>query len=769
MAEAEPSAPPRTTAIPAAIPTTIGPRGGYVHDEPWRPGEAERLGRRGFAQRIARTVAARQDPAGLVLALYGAWGDGKTSVLRMVKEDLAATPDVVVIDFNPWRFRDADHLVEMFFNTLAERLGAAVTLRTSGEAVGDALRRYGRVLKGIPLVGDAAGEAAEAVGARIGEPSLETIRERVEEGIRAAGVRPVIFIDDVDRLDGAEIRAVVRLVKLTAGFERTTYVLAFDPDVVAAALAAAVGGAAPSDGRRYLEKIVQVPLQLPAADQDTLFDLTMEHLADALRDVDAPFPDGEQQAFVRYVQPLFRARPRTVREGKRYANAAGFALPLLAGEVNVGDLLLLEAVRAWYPEVHARVQAHRDLFVGDALGRPPLGRDGSMSRPAAESAWAEVVAGVDAREARPVREALEHLFPFVQAVTKKVHHGSEWTATWDRTQRAASRNYFDRYFQYAVPRGDVSDALVERVEAALGAGDVPAAAVLIEAGAARGAAERLVDKLSARVPALTPAAATALARTLASTGAAYPATESGLLGSWGSPAAAAGRVVNQCLRRVPAGERVALALEVVTTTPSLRFAAACYQWLRALGTQREEGTATVSAEEEERVRVALGARLDAEHQAAPLYRREPAADRRALLTWWGIGTSIERTRVDLAGRFVADPGEAVAFLLPFRSHGWMVESGLPTPDRLDRNDYEAAARLADPQVVMDALRRAFGDDIGAYDEYSPPTFGSVEEATAHQFARCHRLAQALAPPPEPDQAAADQDDAASQAAESSEG
>jgi hypothetical protein len=117
-----------------------------------------RLGHRGFAQRIARTVAARQDAAGLVVALHGARGEGKTSVFRIVKEDLAASPDVVVVDFNPWRFRDADHLVEMFSNPLAERLGVAAILRTSGEAGGeavgeaggDALRRYGRILSRHP-------------------------------------------------------------------------------------------------------------------------------------------------------------------------------------------------------------------------------------------------------------------------------------------------------------------------------------------------------------------------------------------------------------------------------------------------------------------------------------------------------------------------------------------------------------------------------------------------------------------------------------------
>lgn len=716
----------------------------YAHDEPWRPGEVERLGRRGFAKRIAHTIGSRSDRAGLVVALYGAWGEGKTSVLRMVREDLTRFDDIVAIEFNPWRFRDADHLVEMFFDTLADRLGDAVQLRTQGEAIGAALRRYSKVLKGLPVFGDAASGTAEAVGERIGEPALEDLRQRVESGICESGVRPVVFIDDIDRLDADEIRAVVRLVKLTAGFENTTYVLAFDPEIVAGALATSVGGAVPADGRRYLEKIVQVPLQLPAADQSTLFFLMLEHLNDAIREVDVAFPEGDQRAFVRYVEPLFSARRRTVREGKRYANAAGFALPLLAGEVHVGDLLLLEALRAWYPEVHARLQEHRELFVADGLGRPPSRQDGGMHPDTAQNALAVVLSGLGQKDARAVTDALEHLFPFVLAVTRNTHHGPEWVVTWDRSQQAASHNYFDRYFQYAVPRTDVSDHMITRIAAALSTGDSNGAAALLRIEAATAAANRLVDKLSARAEALAPRAANALARALAATGDLYRDDPNEFLGGFVSPEASAARVIRRCLMRLPYGERVPLALEVVEGTPSLRFATACYRWIRALGTERSDGTAPLTEADEAHVKETLGVRLDTQHQQCVLYRWDPAEERRTLLDWWGICTGADYTRSNLASRFAAEPRDAAEFLLPFKSHGWGMESGLRTPDRMAENDYDAACRLADAEVVMTALGRIYGDDIGTFDEYNPPSFTTDEEAVAHQFARHHRIAQSRA-------------------------
>ena len=57
-----------------------------------------------------------------------------------------------------------------------------------------------------------------------------------------------------------EIRQMFQLVKLLGDFPNTIYLLAFDREVVVESLKSVQEGV----GEEYLEKIVQIPFELPA-------------------------------------------------------------------------------------------------------------------------------------------------------------------------------------------------------------------------------------------------------------------------------------------------------------------------------------------------------------------------------------------------------------------------------------------------------------------------------------------------------------------------
>jgi predicted KAP-like P-loop ATPase len=65
---------------------------------------------------------------------------------------------------------------------------------------------------------------------------LEALKDRVYTVLKEEGKRVVVLMDDIDRLENTEIQAVFRLVKLSADAPYTVYILAFDEEMVAAAL-----------------------------------------------------------------------------------------------------------------------------------------------------------------------------------------------------------------------------------------------------------------------------------------------------------------------------------------------------------------------------------------------------------------------------------------------------------------------------------------------------------------------------------------------------
>jgi predicted KAP-like P-loop ATPase len=66
------------------------------------------MGRRSFAEHLAQDLLTAPR-AGFVVALTGARGSGKTSILNMAVDALGE--DALVIHFNPWMFSGTEALV----------------------------------------------------------------------------------------------------------------------------------------------------------------------------------------------------------------------------------------------------------------------------------------------------------------------------------------------------------------------------------------------------------------------------------------------------------------------------------------------------------------------------------------------------------------------------------------------------------------------------------------------------------------------------------
>ncbi len=181
--------------------------------------------------------------------------------------------------------------------------------------------RYSRVV--LPGLGG----VAEHVGKALSIVKLDELRKRLEELLRKAGQRIVVLIDDIDRLNRKEIQSIFKLVKLSASFEYTSYVLAFDDQIVAAALGEGYGAGDPAAGRNFLEKIVQAPLHLPPPDKFALRKMTLAGVDEALRISGIILTDKDKvqvSSFARYIENFFDPALENPRKAKQYTNALMF-------------------------------------------------------------------------------------------------------------------------------------------------------------------------------------------------------------------------------------------------------------------------------------------------------------------------------------------------------------------------------------------------------------------------------------------------------------
>src|SRR6266568_1036769 len=85
----------------------------------------DRLGDAPFAKHLAESICKMNAVEGLVIAVYGSWGSGKTSVLNFLLHYLREKPkdeQPIYIPFNPWWFSGHEDLTRSFFNQLQSKL-----------------------------------------------------------------------------------------------------------------------------------------------------------------------------------------------------------------------------------------------------------------------------------------------------------------------------------------------------------------------------------------------------------------------------------------------------------------------------------------------------------------------------------------------------------------------------------------------------------------------------------------------------------------------
>ena len=261
-----------------------------------------------------------------------------------------------MLDFNPWLFSGAEQLVERFFAELSAQMGE----RTGLEDIVAAVGKYGAALSGPagalasllggPLAGQITPVLMKAIG-NIAQPpeSVHRLRENVVRALEDRGKRIVVVLDDADRLSGPEIRDVFKLVRLTASFPNLVYIVACDRLRAEQAL-----GEQGMPGRDYLEKIIQWSFDLPEIPHHVLAQQLPEAIECALADIEDPGRFDEQvwpDIHVEIVRPLVR----NMRDVRRYAVAIRETVAGLDGKVALADVLGLEAVRVFLPDVFRRL------------------------------------------------------------------------------------------------------------------------------------------------------------------------------------------------------------------------------------------------------------------------------------------------------------------------------------------------------------------------------------------------------------------------------
>ncbi len=448
-------------------------------DEPIRSRNDDSLSRTVLVDNVAAQLLHADLEESLVVGLNAPWGSGKSSFLHMLQESLQSSnaqrghsKRPIVIWFNPWHHRNVEQLVRMFFHELGRglRIGTR-SWNAIKRGFARLLTTVGRILPGVgrlagcpALVTSVASKEMIRYGDQLArEQPLGKLKTKLDRQLARLSRPIVVFIDDIDRLEADVTKSLFRMVRLNANFPNVVYVLAFDRQHVERCLE----GDDRTFARRYLEKIVQVAVDIPAADPTTLVEVFDTALNDCIKSIDTRPLNAERYRTV--LDASFAVHFRTIRTIKRYVNGLRFTLPPIAAEVDLADFTGIEMIRMFHPEIYAKMADERELLTVDALMPELLLEDDrdEMRAQRQQSWFDELTTALGVQERHALKKLLQVLFPGFAGGRMQGEGEENLETYWRRHGRVCVVDVFDKFFQLAVPSGRVSQAELDTFMAAL--------------------------------------------------------------------------------------------------------------------------------------------------------------------------------------------------------------------------------------------------------------------------------------------------------------
>ncbi|MDP1562607.1 MAG: P-loop NTPase fold protein [Pirellulaceae bacterium] len=457
-------------------------------DRPIKKLEGDLLNRGPFCFALANAIREWKGEQSLVIGLYGPWGSGKSSVKDIIVSLLQASdPKLPIIEFNPWFWSGEHRLVSAFFEEIGAALpfikhGAdnkelgkkwksfAARMTLGGTALGHLkTATEAAAIPWIPLIlgtlsasaNTAANLAKQASIAHelTDDTPIQTLKEQLSKELKKMETPILVVLDDVDRLTTDEIRLLFRVVKANADFPNLVFFMLYDRTVIEKSLEGHIG----SNGRDYMEKIVQAGFDVPLPDQESLDRVLFEGL-DVIIGSDPNrmkfSQERWQQVYLDGLRPFFT----TLRDVRRFLSSFAFHVGLFFKEnqleVNIVDLIGIEVLRVFEPNLYRELAKHPEIMLGQQSFVFHVQEKATDAHRQRFEEWQKNAAK---EHLNAVKELSRCLFPQIDWLLKKYSKGPGFEAGWLRDLRVCHSQVFCRYFSLLVPEVEVSQGFIRNL------------------------------------------------------------------------------------------------------------------------------------------------------------------------------------------------------------------------------------------------------------------------------------------------------------------
>jgi len=426
-------------------------------DQPISNSLQDKLDRADFCKYLAKAILSYESKECIVIGLLGSWGSGKSSMLNMIIEFLYKSSKSqnrfkkpIIVKFNPWNYPDQNGIMAHFFYNLASKLKPKRQKKL--QKLSDKVLKYAESFIPFQVSVSSLGKPVSLKLKKRDKRSIDYKKEKLANYFQEIKNKIVIIIDDIDRLNVDGIKNIFQLIKAFGNLPNIIYIVAFDRGIVSKALC----DDQLKNGEEYLEKIIQVPFEIPSIPREKVLAILQFQLNEILSNVPKDIWNQEYwyNVFHGSIQYFFY----TIRDVIRYINTLKIGLPYIYKEVNPIDFIAITCLQVFMPQAYLEIKDNKEIFTGASLSE-----DDELRYKDSETVE-NIMESVPKKDREHIKRLLCYLFPRLQNIlnlhqTADVHKPSELL----KERRICSPNFFDTHFRLSVPEYEVNQADIDRL------------------------------------------------------------------------------------------------------------------------------------------------------------------------------------------------------------------------------------------------------------------------------------------------------------------
>lgn len=402
----------------------------FLEDIPIVSENEDFLNRSTFAETIAKSITQNKSDHGFVMSLTGKWGVGKSSVVNLINKQLGTLdPTLKIINFQCWRIRGEDSLVLNFFQTLKQEFkNSQIDDQDIDELFYGIAESLIQVCPVLPLSRKILDPIKRRLNAKY---SVDGCYTKLRELCQNRKTRILIVLDDIDRLSEDETLLLFQMIKSVASLPYITFLLVYDRELIERVCCKAY----PSEGSHYLEKIVQLTIEIPEPTVSQLRKYFIEKLSQVL-ELDESEKNRLRLSLLENISPIFTS----FRDVIRLINAFSVKWPIVKNDVDFVDFLALEIIHM------KSIVAYKNIRDNQFL----LCQTVSIGEQVKFNSLLNKFNHTFGQEDAIVLDLLRYLFPRYsnKNLLNDVNYGFDESAEKDRKLRVL--RYFDNYFRFEI-------------------------------------------------------------------------------------------------------------------------------------------------------------------------------------------------------------------------------------------------------------------------------------------------------------------------------